>query len=350
MRELAQLRPRETAHLIGHETAEAAFLSAWRAGRVAHAWLIAGPEGIGKATLAFRIARFVLSGGGGGTLAMAADYPVFRRVASGGHSDLLTLARDPGGEGPRTVIGVDAVRAAGDFVHLTAGEGAWRVLVVDSADDLNANAANALLKIVEEPSDNVLILLVSHSPRRLLPTLRSRCRGLPLRRLPDAAMEDVLGRAGALPGPGERERLLTVADGSPGRAFSLIEAGGLELLDSVVGFAAALPELDLPALHDFADRLARRDAEAAYRTAMRIFLWWLARAARAGADGGLRGREVVGGEGEAAQSIVDGAGLDRLAELWEKSARLIDRAESVNLDRKQVVLGAFRQLQSAMRV
>ena len=338
-------QPRENPALVGHEAAEAVFLAAWRGGRVPHAWLIAGPEGIGKATLAYRIARFVLSGGEGDSLHLAADHPVFRRVASGGHADLLTLARDPAGQGPSTVIGVDAVRAAGAFVHLTAGEGEWRVLVVDTADELNANAANALLKILEEPSDRTLILLVSHSASRLLPTLRSRCCRLPLRRLPDAAMEDIMRRAGVA---GDLAKLMAIADGSPGRALALIEAGGVELLESLVGFAAALPDIDLPALHEFADRLARRDAEAAYRTAMRILLWWIARVARAGADGGLP--EIVGGEGEAAARIASRAGLDRLALLWEKCARLIDQAESVNLDRKQVVLGAFRQFQSAMRV
>ncbi len=341
-------RPRENPALIGHEAAEAIFLSAWRGGRLPHAWLIAGPQGIGKATLAYRIARFVLAGGEGDSLGLAQDHPVFRRVASGGHADLLTLARDPEGQGPSTVIGVDAVRAAGAFVHLTAGEGAWRVLVVDTADELNANAANALLKILEEPSDRTLILLVSHSPNRLLPTLRSRCCRLPLRRLPDRAMEDVMRRAGVE--AGGLATLSAIADGSPGRAFALMEADGVALLESLVGFAAALPDIDLPALHEFADRLARRDAEAAYRIAMRILLWWIARVARAAADGGLPEPGVVGGEGEAARRIASRAGLDRLAELWEKCARLIDQADSVNLDRKQVVLGAFRQLQSAMRV
>ena len=345
---MTQPHPRDNPVLIGHDAAEAIFLSAWLGRRIPHAWLIAGPEGVGKATLAFRIARFVLAGGEGESLALAEDHPVYRRVASGGHSDLLTLSRDLQGTGPTTVIGVDAVRAAGEFAHLTAGEGAWRVLIVDSADDLNASAANALLKLLEEPSDKTLILLVSYSPWRLLATIRSRCCRLPLRRLPDDAMGDILRPA--VPDAGDLGRLLAIAEGSPGRAFSLLQADGLDLLDSVVGIAAALPEMDVPALHELADRLGRRDAEPAFRTSMRILLWWIARVARAGVDGRIAGGEVVGGEGEAAKRVVARAGLDRLAELWEKCARLIDQAETVNLDRKQVVLGAFRQLQSAMRV
>ena len=187
-------------------------------------------------------------------------------------------------------------------------------------------------------------------PADLLPTIRSRCLRLPLGRVPDDAMGEILTRGGAGVAPAELARLLAIAGGSPGRAFALLEAGGLELLDSVIGFAAALPDIDLPALHEFSDRLARRDAEPAYRTTMQLFLWWIARVARAGADGGLAGGEVVEGEAETAARIVARAGLDRLAALWEKCARLIDQAESVNLDRKQVVLGAFRQLQSATRV
>ncbi len=289
-----------------------------------HAWLIAGPQGIGKATLAYRIARFVLSGGAGETLSVAADHPVFRRVASGGHADLLTLARDLQGEGPSTVIGVDAVRAAGAFVHLTAGEGGWRVLVVDTADDLNSNAANALLKILEEPSDRTLILLVSHSASRLLPTIRSRCCRLPLHRLPECAMEDVLRRAGV--DSGELGTLLAIAEGSPGRALALLEADGVALLETVIGFAAALPDIDLPALHEFADRLARRDAEPAYRTAMRIFLWWIARVARAAAGGGRPGSGGGGGRAGGRRWRAPGFGGRRRGRGGRRAARLPRRA------------------------
>ncbi len=350
---MTTVQPRENPVLRGHEAAEEVFVKAWRARRVAHAWLITGPEGIGKATLAYRIARFVLAGGDGAgdaSLAVPESHPVFRRVASGGHSDLLTLSRNAEGEGPKTVIGVDAVRAAGDFVHLTAGEGAWRVAIIDRADDLNVSAANALLKILEEPSDNTLLLLVSSSPWSLPPTIRSRCCRLALRRLPDDTMRDILTLGGAGAEPGDLERLLVIADGSPGRALALLEAEGPDLLDTVVGFAAALPDIDIQALHEFADRLARRDAETAYRTTMRLFLWWIARTVRAGAYGALPGGEIVDGEKKVVEALVSSIGLDRLAELWEKFARLVDQAESVSLDRKQVVLGAFRQIQSAMRV
>ena len=184
------LTPRENPDLIGHERAEAVLLDAWNSGRMPHAWLICGPRGIGKATLAFRLARFVLARGSlasdslfaGGkaaepdSLKVDPADPVFRRVAAGGHADLLTLERGYEREGGRRrgSIVIDDVRKAGRLMGLTAGEGGWRVLVVDAADDLNVNAANALLKQLEEPPKRALILLVSHAPGRLQATIRSR--------------------------------------------------------------------------------------------------------------------------------------------------------------------------------
>ena len=227
--------PRENPHLVGHEAA-AALAAAWRSGRLAHAWLIAGPRGIGKATLAYRFARFALSGGepggegrdgaAGDALAMPPDHPVFRRVAAGGHSDLAVIERGLGERGRlRAEIVVDDVRKANAFLSLTAGEGGWRVVVVDAAEEMNRNAANALLKRLEEPPGRVLFLLVSHAPSRLPATLRSRCRVLTLAPLPAPALEGLL--AEAMPGlPADERRVLgLLAEGSPGRARGAGGAG-----------------------------------------------------------------------------------------------------------------------------
>lgn len=348
--------PRANPSLLGHDAAEAVFLGRWRSGRLPHAWMITGPAGIGKATLAFRIARFVLAngeGGAGGALAIPADHPVFRRVASGGHTDLLVLSRVDGeaGTAPRTIIGVDEVRAAGRFLSLTAGESGWRVVVIDSADELNTNAANALLKMLEEPPAKTLILLVCHVPGRLLATVRSRCCRLALTRLAEPVMHTLIEQALPEIDPADREGLLALAEGSIGRAVALAEADGLDLFRELIGFAAGLPTLDVPALHGFGDRLARRDAESAWRTAMQLWLWWLARIARAGAAPplALAGGEIVSGEAEVARAVIARAGLERVVEVWEKCAALIAQADSVNLDRKQVVIGAFHHLQTAMR-
>ena len=348
--------PRANPDLLDHEAAEKAFLDRWRSGRMAHAWLIAGPAGIGKATLAYRIARFVLANGEGtrgGPLAIPADHPVFHRVASGGHTDLMVLSRETGqgGDGPRTVIGVDAVRAASRFLSLTAGEAGWRVVILDSADELNANGANALLKVLEEPPTRAMILVVSHVPGRLPATVRSRCCRLRLDRLAEPAMRALMDRM--LPGvdADDREGLLALSEGSIGRALAMAEARGLDLLREIMGLLAGLPALDMPALHGFGDRLARRDAEASWRTTMHLWLWWLARVARAAVapPAALAGGEIVPGEAGIARAVIARAGLERLVEVWEKTAALIAQADGANLDRKQVVIGVFGQLQTAMR-
>src|SRR5947209_1685077 len=201
--------PRETLSLYGHAEAEQAFLTAYRGGRMPHAWLIGGVGigGIGKATLAYRMARFLFAHPDqaaedvrkSSSLALPADHPVARRIAAQGHPDLLALERveDEKGKMP-TMISVDLVRRTIGFFGSTAGEGGWRVCIVDSADELNPSGANALLKILEEPPAKALLLVVSHAPGRLLPTIRSRCRRLMLRPLAAAdvarATADALGR------------------------------------------------------------------------------------------------------------------------------------------------------------
>src|SRR5882724_716451 len=185
--------PREADVLIGHEEAERALLGAYRGGRLPHAWLIGGPAGIGKATLAYRMARFVLANAdpasaavqAASSLAVDPSHPVARQVAARAHSDLLVLERTLTDTGSlRSVITVDEVRRTVSFFGSTAGQGGWRVCVVDSADELQyPQASNALLKVLEEPPPGALFLVVSHAPGRLLPTIRSRTRRLDLRPL-----------------------------------------------------------------------------------------------------------------------------------------------------------------------
>src|SRR5271165_3045369 len=172
--------PRANPLLLGHEAAEATLAAALHSGRLHHAWLLTGPAGIGKATLAFRFARRLLAGHGGEGLQLDSTHPVFRRVAVGAHADLLTVERafDPKRKRQRTEIVVDDVRRIGGFLHLTPAEGGWRVVVVDGADELNRNAANALLKVLEEPPPRALLLLTAAAPGRLPATIRSRTRRL----------------------------------------------------------------------------------------------------------------------------------------------------------------------------
>lgn len=336
---LDELPPRANSDLLGHDGAEAALLAAWHSGRMPHAWLIAGPRGIGKATLAFRLARFALAGGGGGglfgdaptSLAISAGDPVFRRVAAGGHADLMSL--EPGMVHPDTnkptqEIVVGHVRQAAEFLRKTAAEGGWRVVIVDEAEAMNRNAANALLKILEEPPPRCLLLLVSHSAGRLLPTIRSRCRLLMLAPLGPEIVKTLLARHRPELDPAERDLLVQIADGSIGRAIELADRGGAALEREIESFLAALPALDIPALYDFADRFAGPGENASgFRTALELIEAALARRLKEGP----RGTEAW----LAAQ--------DRLR-------RLAGATEGLNLDRRLALLATFFALQGAARM
>src|SRR6204780_337245 len=188
--------PRANPNLLGHADAERTLLEAMRSGRMHHAWLITGAEGIGKATLAFRFARRLLSGQGApDSLYLDPSNPVFRRIAAGGHADLVTIERVINEKTKRLKrdIAVEDVRKINAFMALTPAEGGWRVAIVDGAEDLNQASANALLKILEEPPPRAVLILVCSAPGRLLPTIRSRCRRLRLSPLTDAGMTTLLG-------------------------------------------------------------------------------------------------------------------------------------------------------------
>src|SRR5689334_3432090 len=199
--------PRETSVLFGQVQAERAFLDAYRGGRFPHAWILGGPEGVGKATFAYRAARFLLAHGDPASAAVQAasdlsidpEHPAARKVAARGHGGLFVLRRqwNPEKKTMPTVIPVDLARKAISFFESTSAEGGWRICIVDSAEDLNVNGANALLKMVEEPPQRSLFLIVSHLPGRLLPTIRSRCRMLAFRPLPPADVEKALQASGA---------------------------------------------------------------------------------------------------------------------------------------------------------
>lgn len=353
--------PRRAARLIGHRAAESALLTAAQADRLAHGWLIAGPEGIGKATLAFRFARFLLAGGqatsndmfGGGPVDLAVDAaaPVFQRVVSGGHADLLTVTRTTNEKTGkmRGEIVMDDVGRIAPFFGKTAAEGGYRVCIVDCADDLNRNSANALLKILEEPPKHSVLLLVCHSPGRLIPTIRSRCRTLMLRPLSDVECEVVIRDQAPDLAADDLAALARLAEGAPGRALRLQAAGGLELYKTMIELIETLPRPNWVKVQSLGDRLSRKN-DGGWAVFGDLLTWWLARLVRAGATR-TQPAEIVAGEGPLISRLLAAGSLEPWVELWENVGHLIARADSAALSKKQVVLNVFAALErTASRV
>ena len=257
----------------------------------------------------------------------------------------LEKGRDEKGK-PRSVIPVEDVRRLLSFARMTAGEGGWRVAIVDSVDEMNRNAANALLKILEEPPPQCILLLVSHAPGSLLPTIRSRCCQLPLQPLEEAVVGELLAQHFPELPAEEVQALARLADGSLGRALALASHGGLELYRELIGLLETLPRLDVAQLHKLADKWGQARDPLAFQTGMELLVWWLGRFIRAGSTG-QAAPEVVAGEGALARRLLEGRPLAQWLGLWEKISRLFARTEAANLDRKQVVLTAFLDLESA---
>jgi len=350
-------QPWDNGRLVGHEAAEVKILQSVLSGRLPHAWLISGPRGIGKSTLAHRFARFLLAGETGGglfgapeSLAVDMELPQIRRMRVGAHPDFRRIERSLDDNGRlRGEIVIADVRDLGEFMHLTPAEGGWRIAIIDAADEMNRNSANALLKLLEEPPRRAVLILVAHSPGRLLPTVRSRCRHLPLHPLSDEQVGALIDLY--LPGIDAAQKRLSIglAEGSAGQALSLARAGSLDLYETLIGLLGSLPRLDTAALHGFADKVARRgeESEAAWRALVFLLDWWLQRFLRSAASGEAAAPLVQKEQG-LADRLAGAASLDRWLEAWEKIGHLFARADAVNLDRKQVTLGAFFALQAAM--
>jgi DNA polymerase III subunit delta' len=339
--QISAVHPRETTDLFGHREAEALLLNAYRSGRIPHAWLIGGAAGIGKATVAYRMARFVLAHRNplssevqdAETLFVDPSDPVARHVAAGAHGGLLTLERTLNDKGMlRTVITVDETRETIPFFGSTAAVEGWRVCIVDTVDELNPNAANALLKVLEEPPRQSLFLLVSHAPARVLPTILSRCRKLPLRPL---ATDDVIRAAAQAAQMAADDPALTeaaeAAEGSVARALTLLGGDALKLQQRTAALLANLPRVDPRELHALGEALPLSD-----RVALAAFIdsvdRWVSQRLHA----------------DDAHANANLPRLARLAEVWEKINRAARDTAEYNLERKPLVFSVFGLLAEAI--
>ena len=319
--------PRDVTRLEGCETGELAFLSALERGRLHHAWLLVGPEGVGKATFAYRAARRLLGARPQpdfGVLGADPEDPVFRQVAGRAHPDLMVLERfEPDGK-VRKVIPVEEARGLPEFFSKSPGRAAHRVAIIDAADDLNANAANAVLKTLEEPPQRGVLLLISHRPGSLLPTIRSRCRRLVFAAPPtEDAVRWLMGAADL--SVEAAHGYLRMARGAPGRALRLAAANALEIDEAARRLVERLPTIDQSAALALADGF--RGAEGASRFALAM--------------------DRIGAalHETAAAAALDGRGAyDRWAEAWSLVEGLPGEAEAINLDRADAFFTALGRL------
>ncbi|MBS0563169.1 MAG: DNA polymerase III subunit delta' [Proteobacteria bacterium] len=344
--------PRESAQLFGQDAAEGAFLEAFASGRLHHGWLLTGPRGVGKATLAWRIARFLLATpsaetGGGlfgdpppppATLDIPDSHPVARHMRAGAEPGLFVLRRGPNDKGDRLSadIRVDEVRKLKGFLHLSAADGGRRVVIVDATDELNVAAANALLKLLEEPPAGAILLLVSHQPSGLLPTIRSRCRELRLSPLAPDDLARALAQAGTE--SDDPAALAVLSAGSAGEAIRLANLDGLATYGRIVALFSTLPRFDRMQALALADSAAARGAEGRLDLMLTLMDLFLSRLARAGILG-QTGPEAAPGEAALLSRLSPHADAARTwADLHQTLGARARHGRAVNLDPAALLL------------
>ncbi|VAV88493.1 DNA polymerase III delta prime subunit [hydrothermal vent metagenome] len=344
-----ELDPRETPEhprhqygLIGQGVAETKLLESYKSGRFHHAWLMCGPQGIGKATLAYRLARFILNHRdhlssdvqNAVDLTVESDNGVAHRVAARAHSDLFVLQRELNRKTKklRPAIAVDDARRLGGFFNMTAGEGGWRICIIDAADDLNASAANAILKILEEPPKNCLFLIISHAPGRLLPTIRSRCLRLDLAPLKGEEVAQVVssGLQGHDLSADETAALIALGSGSPGKVMQLVTSQGARQFIRFQQAVSAPQGFSLSIRMTIAEEFQKRGAEIEFGIFADLLESWIGRQARQAAE----------------QS--DHAKANALALCHSAFSDSIARTNALNLDRRQTLMMAFADIEKIL--
>ena len=321
------IAPALNTRLFGHAEAEEFLARSYKSGKGHHAVLIEGPEGIGKATLAFRFANHILRHPDPLSAPDAIEdpdpeHPISRQIASGASHNLLHLSRPVDDKTGRVkqAITVDEVRKAGHFFSQTSGTGNWRIVIIDPADDLNRNAANAILKILEEPPKRAMFLVLSHAPGKLLPTIRSRCLPLRLHELSPHAMDQALGQLGLAIPPEKREAVLALAKGSVARALKLVNYGGADILEAFEQMVASQGPAQRRMMFKIADALSGKDSDVAFGFFIEHLGDHLAETARSFAHAGNL------------------AAAEHYARLTSTIGEQLTVAGAYNLDRKQTIL------------
>ncbi len=352
--------PRETPVIFGQQRAQDDFLEAYNTGRLHSGWLITGPRGVGKATLAWKIATFLLAEDAGGgmfgdlppaatSLDISPDNPNAALVQSGAHPRLSVVKRPYNYDTKklRQEITVDAVRGLKDFFHMSAADGGRRVVIVDAADEMNRNAANAILKELEEPPADTTILLIAHQPSRLLPTIRSRCRELRCARLHGDDLAKALDQAGVT--IQNIDGLATLADGSAGDAIRLIRQDGLQTYAALVQLFDGLPQMNRPAALKLAESCSARGAETHYALVLDLMDQFLSRTARAGLFGEPPLQAAPHEARLLARLSPNQAAAQAWAQLQQDLTGRVRHGKAVNLDPASLILDMIFKIEQTAR-
>lgn len=344
--------PLTAATLIGHAAQTAHLLNLMRANRLPHALLFTGPKGIGKATLANHLARFLLSGGNAqeaATLEIALNHPIARRMQAGSHGDFLSIspAFDEKNQEEGREISIEAARAIAPFMRMTPSESFMRVVIVDSADDLNRNAANAILKILEEPPPASLLILISHQPAQLLPTIRSRCQTVKFDRLSMEEGARILSQYSESSST-ERNAYMALANGSAGQAIWLERHGALAIYELLLSLLARLPDIPPLNIIQATDKLFAKQSHANWRITAHLFSQLLAKAVQQAVMPNESQAVILPQETQVLSQLTI-IGAKRLSELYQAFQQQFSIAERLHLEYKSSLSGMLQQLMHACR-
>ena len=348
--------PRKTTKLIGHKDAELTLLNAWKTNKLAHAWIFSGPRGIGKATLAWQFIRLIhtghSNGEGKGGLITNPDDQIVKHVMAGTHPDSQLVRRSNNARSPyklRQEISVEDIRSMNLFLRHTPAISEWRTVIIDSADEMNLNAQNALLKTLEEPPGNTVLILISHMPSKLLATIKSRCQNLSIRPLSDENLAPIINQAMSGLSDYEKNILIRLSNGSQGRVMELAEGNGVEIYQIIKDLLSSLPNIDRIKLHKMLDRFSGGSGENTFRLFNSLLLWWIARTIRyISLNHNDVRKEIPDDEIEVIKSLTK-YGHEQWFNCWDKMNNLLHPSEVSYLDKKQVTLNVFSELIKATR-
>ncbi|AFX99110.1 ATPase involved in DNA replication [Candidatus Endolissoclinum faulkneri L2] len=348
--------PSASTELLGHEKAEGELVEAYNSGRMPHAWLFFGPTGIGKETLAFRLAKFILSQEGN-KLHQPLSCSLFKsltinpkcqaalQVSSESHPDLKILRCKSNEQGrTNSIIRINDIRSFKSSLHLKSSSGGWRVIIIDEAEKMNTNAANAILKLIEEPPEKTLVIIITNSLNAILPTIKSRCRKLMLRPLNDNFVASLITKVYPYLSDKDMNIILRLVEGSPGKALTFLEAGGAVIYRDIINILSKIPKISGEEVHALAENWCKRKLNNSNQDIFHIvtymLLRWIERAILA-ANQSPDIQEIIPGDLEAGRIYVSCIGLESAFYRRDAIYRLIQLENALMLDRKQLIIEAF---------